>query len=101
MNLSELNFIKSLNGDVIDIDKTEMQIMVWHSEHEKEEVKKVINLLSVTPELLEACESAMRIVDLWAPSYSNEEIKECDISEIAALAMMRQTFEKVIKKATS
>ena len=57
-------------------------------------------LIAAAPELLEACQEAMRIVDLWSPSYSKENIKESDISELAALSLMRRSIEQSLKKAT-
>jgi hypothetical protein len=57
------------------------------------------DLLEASPDLLEACENALRIVDLWEPPNDIESIKECDIGEYAALAIMRKKIELAIKKA--
>jgi len=56
-------------------------------------------LIAAAPDLLKACQRALNIVDLWAPNYSDDQIKEEHIGELAALSMMRQGFEKAIQKA--
>jgi hypothetical protein len=61
---------------------------------------KTAKLITAAPELLEAAINAIRIVDLWAPNYSEKQIKECEIGELAALSIMRQSLELAIKKAT-
>lgn len=55
-------------------------------------------LIVAAPELLEACIKAMNIVDLWKPTDNVEDIEH--IGEYASLGLMRQAFEKAIKKAT-
>ncbi|MBL4654167.1 MAG: hypothetical protein JKY53_15085 [Flavobacteriales bacterium] len=50
-------------------------------------------------ELIDTLENALNIVDLWAPDYSKDEIRESDIGELAALSMMRQSMEKTLIKA--
>lgn len=49
-------------------------------------------------ELVEAIKKALDIVELWSPVPTMERIQEQDIGEFAALAMMRQTFEKLLQK---
>ena len=55
-----------------------------------------VDLQAQNDKMREALEGAMRIKDLWAPSYSKENIKESEISELAALSMMRQNIEKAL-----
>jgi hypothetical protein len=66
----------------------------------KEEAIANAKLITAAPELLEACNRAILLVDLWAPTYSTEEISECHIGELAALANLRSELEKAIEKAT-
>ena len=51
-------------------------------------------------ELVNSIESAMRIANIWAIDYANLNVQECNIGEVAALSMMRQTFEILIQKHT-
>ena len=66
----------------------------------KDEAIANAKLICAAPDLLEAAIKAIELVDLWAPNFSNEEIKECHIGELAALSNMRTELEKSIKKAT-
>ena len=67
---------------------------------QEEEENSNAKLIAAAPELLDACIKAMSLVDLWAPNYSKEEIKEEHIGELAALSMMRMSLENAINKAT-
>ena len=49
-------------------------------------------------EAVEALKGAMRIVDLWSPNYSKDQINESEIGELAALSMMRKSFEETLEK---
>lgn len=62
--------------------------------------KEICKRWNMYNELLEALQHSLNIVDLWMPNYSVEEIKECEIGELAALSNMRYNIENAIKKAT-
>lgn len=68
--------------------------------HDKNEAIANAKLIAAALDLLEACIRAINIVELWAPTYSEKELKETHIGELAALSMMRQALELAIKKAT-
>ena len=64
-----------------------------------EKIQTILELKESRQELIDTLENALNIVDLWAPDYSKDEIRESDIGELAALSMMRQSMEKTLIKA--
>ena len=67
----------------------------------EEEATANARLMAAAPDMLEALRAAMRVVDLWSPNYSKENMEPSEIGELAALSMMRQNIEKAIAKALS
>ena len=85
-------------GQNIDLERASENVFKLIDKVKTDNSKVNSELLERYNEAVEACNAAMRVVDLWAPNYSKDEIKESEIGEIAALSMMRKYFEQVINK---
>ena len=62
------------------------------------ENKANAQLIAAAPELLDAIQCALKIVDLWLPEYNNEMLEEHKI-EVLALGGMRNKMQDAINKA--
>jgi len=64
--------------------------------HFEDDCEANARLISAAPDLLQACEGAMRIIDLWSPPHPPSREHE---REYWALAVMRDRFIAAIAKA--
>lgn len=58
-------------------------------------------LIAAAPDLLAACEAAMRIESLWYPANAGGPVDDPENHEAYALHLMREKFSAAIAKATN